>query len=97
MKKRPLCPFYGFHFNGEFMKDTRGNQCALMEGNYPCQMEIDGRKPNWNICSVNTEDYREDLESIAEIQTFPREFADGKEWSGISLRDWRDYILEIRH
>jgi hypothetical protein len=53
------CPFYGHHLvkvEGRlpFLRlDQDGNECALIVDAYsPCQMEIDGRDPDWKKCPI---------------------------------------------
>ena len=100
-RERTNCPFYGFDWaHGPMLDQGRGNQCALITDAYaPCQMEMEDQQPNWNLCQLNTEEKRQELEEIPKAQVFPKEFhpPGQSEWSGISLGDWMDYILEKRH
>lgn len=97
-KSRPACPFYGFHlalerFNA--MVDQKGNECALVDGYKPCQMEIQKLIPCWNNCSSYSSKDIENLKKIEEkVQVFPKEFRPPKarSWTGIKLKDWMQYI-----
>ena len=101
--ERHPCPFYGF--NGMFrfgdMMDSEGNQCALITDSYsPCQMEMDGDEPNWNLCPIKQATPKKYLrrfeESAKRKRAFPREFnpPEQSSWKGIPLSDWMDYVLD---
>ena len=98
-KIRTKCPFYGFGFNRvlEVMKDSGGNQCAIITGSYsPCQMEMAEQTPSWSECPFNTEAVRDGLAGILrEVKIFPNEFRPPQQrWDGISLESWVRYITD---
>lgn len=97
-KSRPACPFYGFHISLEFMVDQKGNECALLNGYYPCQMEIRKLTPCWSDCSFyDSKDIDNLLEIEKKIQVFPEEFCPPKAgpWTGIKLKDWIQHVQNL--
>lgn len=89
-KARYPCPFYGFHTALGLLIDQTGNQCALITTSYsPCQMEINGQTPDFNLCQFNNPDEMKKLEQMAaQVRVFPREFGP----NGLSINDWKEYI-----
>ena len=79
--ERTRCPFRGFSIRGKIMADSKGNQCALEVISYgPCDMELDGKQPNWSKCLLNTEETRKYIEENSEkVIVFPREFVPPEE------------------
>ncbi len=99
--KRHPCPFYGF--NGMFgpLRDSEGNQCALITESYsPCRMEMDGKEPDWNLCPIHQNSSEEQLGALEKFakreKIFPDEFhpPGARSWEGIPLSDWMNYILD---
>lgn len=103
IKKKPRykCPFYGFNIGGiqerVAMTDSDGNQCSFCGGYSPCEMEVQGRIPDWAECRVSS---RADIEEfikkdLATAQVFPNEFYHGQSpWTGISFEEWRKYVMD---
>jgi hypothetical protein len=92
---RTNCPFYGFAEIYGWFRDSRGNECALVEGHTPCRMEMEGKKPVWYNCPASTEQSFSDFEkSLAGLRIFPNELwpLGEAKWEGISLKAWYDYI-----
>lgn len=103
---RPKCPFYGFfgHRSG-IMADNQGNCCALTLQHYPCSMETEGKKPDWDVCTAwnrgrdplalkdNVPEYVQEF--IATVQVFPNELQpkDGVS-SGVMGPEWFRMVME---
>lgn len=106
---RTKCPFYGFYhtYEYELFLDQKGNQCPLIISAYaPCEREMKGKDINWVHCKADlswmksrSKPKEEILSAIEEMIEnsiiFPNELKpkDNKEWEGISLRAWHDYIV----
>jgi hypothetical protein len=103
-KERYPCPFYGFFGGLGIMMDQEGNQCALIRDSYsPCPLKMNDDIPDYKKCSPEEyEKYIQDnsdtgLRKLSEnVRVFPKEFhpPEVREWEGISLRQWMDYILK---
>jgi len=97
-KERYSCPFYGFSGMFGIFIDSAGNQCGLETRSYsPCPMESKGEKPCWDKCYFNTEETNKAIETtLKDVKVFPAEFRPPglREWEGISLKKWMDYILK---
>ena len=95
-QERTGCPFYGFAAFQGVMLDQVGNQCALITSSYsPCKMIMESKFPEWRHCSLNNSEEKETLEKVLDsFRIFPKEFKDPnkKEWEGIPLRTWVEYI-----
>ena len=96
-KIHQTCPFYGF---SPALIDTRGNQCALIEGHSPCKMEMREQKPSYSNCPVAgmPEAYRI-IQILIEKdpRIFPEELhpKDALSWDGISFRGWFNLITQL--
>ncbi|MEK6885692.1 MAG: hypothetical protein AABX17_01885 [Nanoarchaeota archaeon] len=94
---RTKCPFYGFALFRNIMVDSRGNQCTLLNGYAPCQMERASKSPDWVNCGFNVEVAQKGLAELLENgRIFPEELkpADSKSWKGINFKDWYNHILD---
>ena len=77
--ERSKCPFYGFNGMWGSLLDSQGNQCALITTSYsPCQMEMAGQQPSWNLCPMHRDSTEEQIRELEELakrtRIFPREF-----------------------
>ncbi len=95
---RNACPFYGFAtFLGVgLLMDQKGNQCAIAGGYVPCEMEIQGKTPDWRNCAKNALISQEQLLCLEKLRCAPREFwPDGQNsWGGIPFRQWEKYVMD---
>ena len=93
---RHPCPFYGFANVSRLFVDQEGNQCPLMGGYTPCQMEMRGDAPNWNNCPFNNDENKEVLTDVEHnFRICPREMWPKGEtrWSGISFSEWKERLM----
>lgn len=98
-RRRPRCPFYGFHGVQGALIDSRGNECALTTDSYsPCQMEVGGKTPYWDVCPLNTPMLREQIAKGEEtVRVFLSELRpkDRKtNWNGITFKEWKGHVLK---
>ncbi|MBT5337987.1 hypothetical protein HN858_03550 [Candidatus Falkowbacteria bacterium] len=98
IKPRYACPFFGFARSGGRLVVKHGDCCCLQNGRV-CTLKITGRKPDWEDCGSNCNENFEKVASLARFcRIFPSEFApqqvdDRKNWTGISLKVWVEYVM----
>jgi|SRR3989338_3732012 len=95
-KQRTKCPFFGFFLASGTLIDQEGNQCPFKDGYSPCHMQIQGPYPEWLKCSYNYPNNSVNIERFLDnIKIFPSELhpKEAREWEGIPLRKWYDYII----
>lgn len=89
-----MCPFYGFN---SALLDTNGNGCPWIGDHSSCKMEIEGLRPNWEIC-----DYKESEQVkirlpdlLVRERIFPEELRPLRDpaWDGISFYYWYNHII----
>ena len=68
------CPFYGFNTIASMrvLARTGGNQCAVIHGFAPCQMEMAGLHPIWDLCPLNPANGGGHAACIAEMLTYEK-------------------------
>lgn len=69
------CPFYGMmRIPPNSIAEQNGNQCALVAGQSPCRMQMNGDKANWDICGFNRPEETVGLfERLETVQVFKGE------------------------
>jgi len=91
---RPPCPYFGFHLTPglNVMMDQGGNQCALEVGAFhPCDYQVRGAMPDWNVCAIFNKPENERKLTILEnvCVVYPELRSEG-----IRLSDWKKRVLE---
>jgi len=89
--ERKKCPFYGFYCSKkvEAFIEGNSNQCPLLEGYAPCQMEISRGWVDWDTCELNSSS---NLIMLTKAMQF-KFFLKGEE-KGLDFEDWIDMVMK---